>query len=416
MPYGRERTPLFWTHDGFAVKQSQIQAAVAAVDQTTEDRLLNTDPDALTQYFVSQFSVEVPKLDHENISAAEHERQVEVWNHFEGRAVLVSGVAFDFEIPFSGDPKIFSIRPNTYDTAPPHADIVGNTVRFSVSGRELTADAVKNALHETTKSIEKYLSWHEAFWNDLGANVSREVRSRINERRERLMKQKGVAAGLASIGVKLREKPTDPRTYVPAAVKQKLTPQMPPMRAAAKPEPTLDSDQYATILGLLRDAGRSIEQSSSRARELNEEALRDMFLVPLNSHYGAATGEAFNFNGKTDIVIRHEGKNLFVAECKFWTGDKQFMEAIDQLLGYLTWRDTKTVLIVFSRNTGFSAVVQKLEKLPATHVSFVAGPTKLDESSFQFTFKLPRDSDRKIKLTVMGFDLGSSTQPRVRST
>jgi hypothetical protein len=33
----------------------------------------------------------------------------------------------------------------------------------------------------------------------------------------------------------------------------------------------------------------------------------------LNTHYaGRAHAEAFNHGGKTDILIRHEGRNLFI--------------------------------------------------------------------------------------------------------
>jgi hypothetical protein len=35
--------------------------------------------------------------------------------------------------------------------------------------------------------------------------------------------------------------------------------------------------------------------------------------------------------------MRHEGKNIFVAECKLWRGPKAHLEALDQLLSYLTW-------------------------------------------------------------------------------
>jgi hypothetical protein len=37
--------------------------------------------------------------------------------------------------------------------------------------------------------------------------------------------------------------------------------------------------------------------------------------VQLNRHFeGAATGETFNHRGKTDILIRVDGKNIFIAE------------------------------------------------------------------------------------------------------
>jgi hypothetical protein len=58
------------------------------------------------------------------------------------------------------------------------------------------------------------------------------------------------------------------------------------------------------------------------------------YLVQLNGQYqGAATGETFNHTGKTDILIRHENKNIFVAECKFWGGYEELIATTTQLLG-----------------------------------------------------------------------------------
>ena len=76
--------------------------------------------------------------------------------------------------------------------------------------------------------------------------------------------------------------------------------------------------------------------------------------MQLNGQYhGAATGETFNCKGKTDILIRHQDKNIFVAECKFWEGYEALIKTTNQLLSYTTWRDTKTALIIFSRRIGF---------------------------------------------------------------
>jgi hypothetical protein len=40
---------------------------------------------------------------------------------------------------------------------------------------------------------------------------------------------------------------------------------------------------------------------------------------------------------------------LEVAERKFWQGAKGVTDAIDQLFGYASWRDTKLALIMFVR-------------------------------------------------------------------
>lgn len=410
--YGRShnRNYLFHEGDGQATMQSQIQAAVKEVSALSEERILNSDVAALVDYFASKYAVTVPTLDRDNLVAEHHERQVTVYDQFDQREFQVPGEAYDFELPFDGDAQIFKLKPNTYNFNPPQAEIQGSTLRFSISGRTLDPSAVKRQIDETVNTIEEYLGWHRTMWSPYDTQLRSSVSQSIEQRRSRLLQQKGAALQLAGLGIKLREKPGDTRTFVAPAIKQVLKPQLPPMRAAQPPEPTLSVDQYATILGLLRDAGRSTEQSSSRIRELGEEALRDIFLVPLNSHFGSASGEAFNFNGKTDILIKHEGKNLFVAEFKFWGGEKLYGETIDQLLSYLTWRDTKTAIVVFNRNTGFSEVLDKIRETTKTHSNFVSGPKRLDETSDEYTFSLPHDADRKVTVSVICFDLGSKKQ------
>ena len=64
---------------------------------------------------------------------------------------------------------------------------------------------------------------------------------------------------------------------------------------------------------------------------MGEEARRHVILDALNTHYvGAGAGEAFNFGRDADIRIQHEGRNLFVAECKFWDGAAKFTKTLDQ--------------------------------------------------------------------------------------
>jgi hypothetical protein len=52
---------------------------------------------------------------------------------------------------------------------------------------------------------------------------------------------------------------------------------------------------------------RVMEQSPHAFATMHEEDLRTYFLVQLNAQYeGQATGETFNFQGKTDILIHTE--------------------------------------------------------------------------------------------------------------
>jgi hypothetical protein len=398
---------LFHEGDGDHALREQFRLASVEITSLSEERILNTDPHALAKYFTDKYSVKIPVLDIENLVAAHHERNVTRYDRFDEREYQAKGEAYDIEVPFDGDPMIFKLRPNTYNLNPPIATIEGNNLCFSISGQELDPVSVKEQIDTTIRDVEEYLAWHRKMWQSFDTQLQSIVSRSIEERRAHILKQKDSVSKLAGLGIKLKEKSGDAKTFVPAAIRQTVRPQLPPMRAAQQPEPTFDKAQYATTLGLIRGAGHSIEQSSSRMRELPEEALRDIFLVPLNAHFGSASGETFNYGGKTDIIIKHEGKNLFVAEFKFWGGEKILGETIDQLLSYLTWRDTKTAIVIFNKNVGFSGVLAKIQEATKLHKHYISGPRRLDETSDEYTFMLPQDSDRHVVISILSFDLGA---------
>lgn len=73
----------------------------------------------------------------------------------------------------------------------------------------------------------------------------------------------------------------------------------------------------------MQDMTLVMERSPDAFKTMNEEALRQHFLVQLNAQFeGKATGQTFNMAGKTDILLREGERNVFIAECKFWKGPK----------------------------------------------------------------------------------------------
>jgi hypothetical protein len=126
----------------------------------------------------------------------------------------------------------------------------------------------------------------------------------------------------------------------------------------------------------------------------------------LNGQYqGQATGETFNSSGKTDILIRYEDKNIFIAECKISKGAKEFNSAIDQLLGYTSWRDTKTAIIIFNRNKNTSQVIAKIPEIVEAHENYKRRIRYDHESAFRYIFGQKNDKNREIILTVLVFDV-----------
>ena len=169
------------------------------------------------------------------------------------------------------------------------------------------------------------------------------------------------------------------------------------------PQFVVTDNMYQSTLGVIRKCGIEMERHPSTYADKDEEALRDHLLTTLSPQFDGTTGETFNKTGKTDIMIRHGGETLFVAECKFWRGIKVFLATIDQLLGYLTWRDSKVAVIIFVDNKELNPVLDQIVAETPKHPCFIKDGGKKGEGWYQYEFHLKDDPSRGVKLAVLCF-------------
>jgi hypothetical protein len=166
----------------------------------------------------------------------------------------------------------------------------------------------------------------------------------------------------------------------------------------------LDEADYEDIIAVVTGMLRACERTPSVVTEKDEESLRDLVLIVLNGTYqGAATGETFVKEGKTDILVRVEDRHVFVGECKWWDGPKACGEAVDQLLRYLPWRDEKGALVVFINRKGATAVIEKADEAVRQHPAFkrVGAASSDPNSRRNYVIGHPDDPEREIKLAVL---------------
>lgn len=401
---------LFTGPDWHSVDRHQREQMVREIEGMDGNRLLNTAVDDLAKYFAEKYQIDVPVLDEENLVVDERETQIDVRHDpmrfimDTNRPVYVKGSEVEVEIPFSGEAEAFKIQPNPYGLNPPRAKIKSGHVVFTITGTNLQSDAVRQQIQQTLASIQEYLKTLRGNVAGLNSQLLGEARSAINVRREKLLAARSM---VSSLGFKMKERPGAPRTYVAPELRRKLSPVMPPASSTPyKPEPAMSTEDYEHILTVMQDMTQVMELSPSAFHSVDEEALRSHFLVQLNGHYqGQATGETFNYEGKTDILIRSEGKNIFIAECKFWSGPKKLLETIDQLLGYSSWRDTKTAVVVFNRNRDFSKVLAAIPDTVRSHPQYKRDAPGSKDSVFRYVFANRDDRNRELLLTVLAFDV-----------
>ncbi|MGJ3194701.1 hypothetical protein [Peribacillus frigoritolerans] len=129
-------------------------------------------------------------------------------------------------------------------------------------------------------------------------------------------------------------------------------------------------------------------------------------MIQLNGHYeGRATGETFNGIDKTDIIIKEQGHNKFIGECKFWAGEEVLNHTVDQILNYTSRRDTKTAILIFVRNKDFSNVLQQIPTTMKNHSQFKGDIEKTSETSFQSKFRNKHDSEKELLLSILAFHI-----------
>lgn len=406
----RERNFLFSDIDWHSVDKRQRDELAKEVDGINGDRLLNSSVDDLCDYFAKKYRVDVPVLSPENLVADQRETKIDVSGDPRrgflnpGQPFYINGTTIEILIPFEGDPDVFKVRPTSASTNPPRADIGNEYLIIKVEGADLAAEQVRNEVDQAISLIERHLVTLRSNAQGFNTQIQSIARAAIENRRGKLLRDRNL---LSDLGFKMKEREGESRTYAAPEVGRKLSPALPLASATPfKPEPTLVDADYNHILNIIQNMVHVMERSPSEFISMNEETIRSHILVQLNGHYdGQATGETFNFQGKTDILIRSEGKNIFIAECKFWAGPKKLLETIDQLLGYSSWRDTKVAVIVFNRNKDFSRVLESILETSRGHPNFKRQISITSETMFRYVFAHRDDPNRELLLTVMAFSV-----------
>jgi len=235
------------------------------------------------------------------------------------------------------------------------------------------------------------------------------IKENIARRKEKLRADR---QKVEALGIPIKRRSDLLEAFKVPAVRRKPKIAQPPQgMTPTEQQYFLDMEEYKYILRVLSDMSVAMERSPCTFRKLKEEEIRDFFLIVLNGHYeGRATGETFNGHGDTDILIRYEGRNVFIAECKIWDGEKKFRDGIDQLLGYTTWRDTKTAILVFSKKRDFTSVKEKIDSSVRAHACYKRSyqfehPGLDSDTTFSYILHHPDDENRELTLTVMAFNI-----------
>ena len=408
----RTRDYLFTEPDlGNQLHERQLQVT-AKVDGIPESQFLISSDQEVIEHIIPQQVVEPIVLQLDAMTMSKAETQVDVsgdpmrmFSPDRSGPFYIPGTRVDIDIPYTGEDWIFSYRTNTWSTVFPRAEVKRGSLRISIS---LPHDAAPERFKETydreLRLIREYVDRAHTQVAAYNESLDSLVHQGITDRRNRLGKHADIADLL---DIPLSAKHGAP-SIAPVRVEIRRPPALPvPPRTGLAQEPGITSETYEHILHFIRHQGRTFERTPGTYALHDEEGLRNIILAQLNGHFeGAAMGEVFRGSGKTDICIETDSRAAFVGECKLWTGPASLTGALDQLLDYLTWRDSKSSIVVFNtRNKNFSKILVTIPDAIRDHALFIRDQPCEETGEWRVIMRSEEDEGRRVTVHVFLFDL-----------
>ncbi|HCD9500973.1 TPA: hypothetical protein NGH35_002815 [Legionella pneumophila] len=392
-------------YDFLRLNDSQIEYEI---DNTEKNEILNADQTAYVKYLIEKFTIELLNLHIEDISvdleerdipAERHPRDFTVWNSGMGSAAI-KRMVLKYCIPFSGNTELLRIQPSSHSMSSREFYIQDNNLCFDIIDFYNSPQKIKDEAQIYLNYAKEFSSYLNNDIRGFNSALENKITRLFTERKNKLLQQDNI---LGSLGVPIKKKESG-LLNIPVT-RRKIVIKPVPNLNGFTPEPAISNSDYMSILGVINEIGKSYERLPSNYTGKDEEGLRDLFLSHLSLAFESAsiTGETFNKKGKTDILIKYQNNNVFVAECKFWRGPQKHTETIDQLLSYLTWRDSKTSLIYFVDNKNFQPVLDAITAGTPQHPCYVKTVGNTNEAWFNYHFSMLNDQTRGVEMGILVF-------------
>lgn len=409
---------LFSRGDLYNALENQKQEAVKEVNKLSSEQINSSSLEQLVAHFKDKYSITPIQLYEDRIEKSLKECQFETRDSFtydirDGGSILVPGVEVTVRLPFSGEPELLMLRPSSYSLTSAFADITKPgkdgigwlTYKFKFNRHSTSSEQIQQTINSAINFTKQTVSNQIMQLTQFEQQLEQSLESAINARRSSLS---GIDALAKALDIPISVKPGMP-SLTPIVVEKKVVRELPPVANPKQSQGFSISDgSYKNILSAIRAQGRTFEKSPLTFNKFEEEELRDVILANLNTHFqGQATGETFRAKGKTDICIEQDNRAAFVGECKVWYGVKELVEGLNQLFGYLTWRDCKTALIIFNKDRSkFSEILEKAPSaLRELSKIFHSELTQSEPGEWQFRFRSPEDENRIIVVHLMIYNL-----------
>lgn len=206
-----------------------VTEAKREVARIPDEQLESVNESQLIEQLCSRAAILPLKLEFENERVSQQEVPVDVSNDFlrGGPAapgtIIVDGFRLSIHIPFTGNPSLFYLRPNSFGMRRPHGDVEsqgedGGAVVFRVeTPADLDEDELVNKLRQkkedNTRLLTRYVDFMNADVDTYNAKLKEEISVELQRRKERRNRGQRVrdAFGISTTEAQISNRRPSPR-------------------------------------------------------------------------------------------------------------------------------------------------------------------------------------------------------------
>ncbi|MCO8256772.1 hypothetical protein NKF26_23400 [Haladaptatus sp. AB618] len=371
------------------------------IDELSSDEILSTEAEDVAEYAVNQHEIDPLNLEIDNPKVT-----IDDWGSDEEPTLRYR---------YTGNERILHFQPNPHTRSEfrtevnedeNHVDVYFPRKRDGYSNKQLK------------KQHEKISEFVEEHYQRVQSNINehydeiREHAKRLHEEQQKKVQEQ--QQQYSDVGFDVTRRRDVNKTLKIDEPKRRSEITIDDI-SKERPDPGISDDTYHEIIEAVDAVGHGFEKSPETYSDFEEEDYRNVMLTFLEMNFeGSATGETFNRMGKTDILLRHDGDNIFIAECGMWSGPQTLSGSddeggkISQLIErYLTWRDSKTAVILFVERESFSNILEKIPDAIEAHPLCAGEKEKKAENWWQYSFDRPDDQENPVDIATLAFDVST---------
>lgn len=398
------------------------------IESMSDDKFSQYDNETLINYFYSRLNLNSLTI-HDKSSPQitmskriEEEERYNYWsdlgvpNQSKYYKIKVENIYWKYTVRLTGNLDFAYLRPSTYAGSLSGADynnleitklnneeynLLIVTIKKSVTDAEKIED-IRDLIDKTfLNSIALFEKNLQSVNNEILRDVN-DIKKYIKEVVENRKHSIGVSSSIfEKFNIPMNSK--NELKFAEPLVIQKSIITLPNTGNSRATEYYVKNEDIENINRLIYNFCSTMERTPKTYIQSGEEDIRNTILAALNTQYSNATGETFSNQGKTDLFIGIYGKSAYIAECKIWKGKKIFFEAIEQLLGYVTYKECKGTLIFFNKsNKNFNDLLQEIPEIIKNYERFV-DIKMINGNRFDFTIKKDDGTLFPVQLMIFNF-------------